>query len=139
MASRDLIPVEPKPLEAPIERYPQYHPETFGTAGGDPFPLAEYWRLLVKRRWIILLAFVVVVGMTTLYTLRQTRIYEAIGRVNISRETNDALSSNKDAVNGTSEDYDPTIALETQVRVLQGDTLALQVIHALSLESKPAF
>lgn len=137
MSSQDLVPMDPKPLEAaPPERYPGYRIEA--APAGDEFPLAEYWRLIAKRKWTILVTFALISAANAIYTFRLTRIYQATVRVNISRETTELLAY-KDNPNSTSEDYDPTISLETQVNVLQSDSLALQVIRALQLDTKPQF
>ena len=64
--------------------------------------------------------------------------YTATGRITINRENADVLGF-KDSVSNSLEDYDYNVALDTQVQVLQSDTLATAVIKSLKLDSNPKF
>ncbi len=131
MGSNDLIPAEPRPLEPATERYPMYRIEA--APAREDFPLAEYWRLILKRKWTVVATFCMVAFLAAAYTFRQQRIYEAAARLNIMTRENSELLPSRDNPNSLSPDDLDALALETQVNVLRGDSLALQVIQKLDL------
>lgn len=100
--------------------------------------LSDYWRLILKRKWLILAVIVLCVGVTVFVTMRTVPIYVASARISINRP-NDFL--NLKDVNGgaTASDDDYTVSIETQVNVLQSDSIALAVINKLNLANNPAF
>ena len=69
-------------------------------------------------------------------TLRSTPIYDAKGSIAINK-TDPMLSNLRDG-NNSVDYYDPT-DLDTEVRILQSDLLALQVIKELNLDRLPEF
>src|SRR5690349_595466 len=95
---------------------------------------ADYWRILLKRKWTVFCTAMVIVITTALVTLRMTPIYEASGRISVGRPSSEFLQF-KDSP-AAEDDY--TVAMETQVRILQSDSLALSVIKKLGLDKKPA-
>ncbi len=98
--------------------------------------LREYLRVLIKRKWIVLSCLVVVFGVVAVSTLRSTPIYEAVGSIAINRP--DPMTMNlKDSSAGWAY-YDPT-ELDTEVRILKSDLLALQVIRQLDIDKRPEF
>ncbi len=52
-----------------------------GSTAGDeraaPLPLHQYWFILLRRKWLILLVLALSIGLTTFVTLRQTKQYMA--------------------------------------------------------------
>jgi succinoglycan biosynthesis transport protein ExoP len=101
--------------------------------------LADYWRILVKRKWSVISTALIVLTLATVYTLRITPTYDAVARLSINKENPDPFGMNQKDFSADAEDYDYTVQMDTQVRILQGDTLALNVIHALRLDSNPRF
>ncbi|MGA2696165.1 MAG: polysaccharide biosynthesis tyrosine autokinase [Terriglobales bacterium] len=92
----------------------------------------EYFRVLVKRRWVVLITMAVIFGAAIVATLRTTKVYEAVGRVAINKD--DAMPITfKDSENFEDTFTDST-DMETEVRVLGSDLLALQVIRQLNLD-----
>jgi uncharacterized protein involved in exopolysaccharide biosynthesis len=68
------------------------------------------------------------------------KIYEASGRIAVNRESSDAIGLKSSSEGLTDDnDYDYMVALDTQVRILQSDSLAIQVIRQLQLDRNPAF
>ena len=101
----------------------------------------DYWKILVKRKWIVIATAVVVFTLVAVATFSTTPVYEASGQIAIYRD-NPAPLGFKDQVptdSGSSDDWDYTVGLTTQSRVLQSDTLALMVIHNLQLDRNPHF
>jgi polysaccharide biosynthesis transport protein len=103
-------------------------------------PLITYWHILSKRKWAVFTTFLILTTLTTIATLRSTPIFEAVGRVAIFRENSDSLGL-KEGGGGLADgdDYDYTVALETQVNVLKSDQLALKVARAMKLDRNPKY
>ena len=113
----------------------QFSPEVSspGVSSHDSM-LREYSRVLLKRRWLILSTVGVVFGVIALATLRSTRIYEATGSIAINKSDTMVLFQN-----GASGSYFDNSELDTEVRILRSDLLALQVIQQLGLDKRPEF
>jgi uncharacterized protein involved in exopolysaccharide biosynthesis len=77
-----------------------------------------------------------VVGVVTISTLRSTPIYEAAGSIAINK-MDPVTFSLKDSASSI-DYYDPT-DMDTEVRILKSDLLALQVVRQLNLDKQPAF
>ncbi len=136
MDSGKLVPTKPGELD---------RPEIVGPASYSPYApgcltepsLTDYWRILVKRKWTVATTLLVILTMGTLITLRTTPLYEAIGQIAVFRENTDILTF-KDIGSTSSDDWDYTVALETQVKILQSDSLAQQVAHNVLAQSSDA-
>ncbi|MGB8888949.1 MAG: polysaccharide biosynthesis tyrosine autokinase [Candidatus Korobacteraceae bacterium] len=98
----------------------------------------DYWGTVVRHRAIILITVLAGVILVALISFRMTKLYSATGRITINRENADVLGF-KDSAANTLEDYDYNVALDTQVQVLQSDTLATDVIRKLRLDVNPKF
>jgi capsular exopolysaccharide synthesis family protein len=98
----------------------------------------DYWGTVIRHRAIILTTVLAGVVLAALVSFRMAKQYSATGRITINRENADVLGF-KDSVANTLEDYDYNVALDTQVQVLQSDTLATDVIRKLRLNANPKF
>ncbi len=137
-----LIPVNGQVLrevqaDHPIELNRQLGPSSYSTLPGQDSVLREYLRVLIKRKWLVFSCVAIIFGAVALATMRSTRIYDAAGSIAINK-TDPAILNLKDPSNGSSTDYDPT-DLDTEVRILKSDLLALQVIKSLNLDKQPEF
>jgi capsular exopolysaccharide synthesis family protein len=94
--------------------------------------LREYLRVLIKRKWVVISSLLLIVGVVAISTLRSTPIYDAVGSIAINK-TDPAVFNLKDSGGGGVDYYDPT-DLDTEVRILRSDLLALQVIRQLGLD-----
>jgi uncharacterized protein involved in exopolysaccharide biosynthesis len=102
--------------------------------------LLQYWPILRKHRWTIAATIIIVVTLATVITLRTTPIYEAVGRIAVGHENNDVLGFKSSGEGFSSEDdYDYTIALDTQIKILQSDAIALATAKALQLDKMQPF
>jgi succinoglycan biosynthesis transport protein ExoP len=99
--------------------------------------LREYLRVLIKRKWVVVGALALVFGAALVATLRSTPIYDAVGSIAINK-TDPMLQNLREATNSGADYYDPT-DLDTEVRILHSDLLALQVIKQLNLDRLPEF
>jgi capsular exopolysaccharide synthesis family protein len=98
-------------------------------------PLRDLLRILHKHRLMIITVVVVMVAVVTAVTYRIKPVYEASTRIEINGETPD-LSNLRELFLQlpSSEDY-----VQTQVRILQSDDLAIQAVRALRLYEDPEF
>jgi capsular exopolysaccharide synthesis family protein len=102
--------------------------------------LLQYWPIIRKHRWTIIATLIVVVTLATIVTLRTTPIYEAVGRIAIGHENSDVLGFKNTGEGFSAEDdYDYTVALDTQVNILQSDAIALATAKALQLDKTSPF
>ena len=99
--------------------------------------LREYFRTLVKRKWIVLSCLLIIFTGVGIASLRMTKIYDAVGRIAINK-AEPAWINLKDPSSG-GMDYSDPADLDTEVQILQSDLLALQVIQQLGLEKRPEF
>jgi len=95
--------------------------------------LREYLRVLIKRKWTVLTCLIGIFVVVAIASLRQTPVYEAVGQIAVNK-ADSSLITFKDSV-PVMDYYDPT-DLDTEVRILQSDLLALQVIRQLNLDKR---
>ncbi|MCX6633978.1 MAG: Wzz/FepE/Etk N-terminal domain-containing protein, partial [Acidobacteria bacterium] len=112
-----------------------YAPEAY--EDGGPGPLVEYWRILRRRKGtLILIAFLGgLAGL--LYTLPQTPIYQARTSLEIQTLNQDFLNIRQVSQVSEPNTWDTLTDIQTQIRILQSDTLVERVIAKLNL-SKPS-
>ena len=143
MDSGPLIPVNGQALrevqnDHPIELNHQLGPSAYAALPSQDSALREYLRVLIKRKWLVFSCLAIIFGVVALATMRSTRIYDATGSIAINK-TDPAILNLKDSAGGGASDYyDPT-DLDTEVRILRSDLLALQVIKQLNLDKRPDF
>src|SRR5580658_10448718 len=96
--------------------YPQLPPHE--SAAG------EYVRVLIKRKWIVLSCLLTIFSVVTIASLKMTPVYEAGGTIAINKP--DTSLNFQNSASFSLDYFDPT-ELETEVKILQSDLLALQV------------
>ncbi len=102
----------------------------------DAASLRDSWRIIRKHRWMILTVLVTLVTIVAVYSFKATPIYEAKATLQIDKESpsvvdyKDFVAENKDT---------ELVAIATQVKVLQSQTLANRVISQLNLWHHPLF
>jgi capsular exopolysaccharide synthesis family protein len=109
------------------------------SASADPFsgglPLHDYLRILRKHRWMILTVVVVMATVVTIVSFRMSPIFQASTRLEINGELPDmATLQSLFLTLPTDQEF-----LETQVRILQSEELAMQTVRAMRLFEKPEF
>ena len=127
---RELHPNEPAELLKP-----------FGSALYNVLPtqestLREYMRVLIKRKWLVISCIVGIFVAVAVASLRQTPVYEAVGQIVVNKADSNLITF-KDS--GPVVDYYDQSDLDTEVRILQSDLLALQVIRQLNFDKRPEF
>ena len=99
--------------------------------------LLDYLLVLRKHKWLILTFLVTVVTLVSIATFKMKPVFEATARIEIDRDSSSVLpfqAINSDAAFDDLQNY-----IETQSKVLQSDTLAMETIKKLDLINDPAF
>ena len=97
--------------------------------------LGDAFRVIVKRKWVIISCLATIFSIVAIASLRMTPIYEASGTIQINKPDSSLNLQNSATFNV--DYYDPT-ELETELKILQSDLLATQVIRELNLDRGPA-
>jgi len=127
---RELQPGEPAEFLRPIAS------TLYNVPPSQESTMREYLRVLIKRKWMVTAVIVGIFMAVAIASLRQTPIYEAACQIVINKADSNLITF-KDS--GPVVDYyDPT-DLDTEVRILQSDLMALQVIRQLNLDKRPEF
>jgi succinoglycan biosynthesis transport protein ExoP len=98
--------------------------------------LSDYWRILRKRKWTVVVSVVVVFITAGLISVRMTPIYDAVTRIMISQRPTNPLNFKDDTSQGPGNSQED---IDTEVRILQSDTMAQLVINRLNLDTRPEF
>ena len=96
----------------------------------DNVNLRHYWHVILERRWLVIAAFVSVFVLSLIYLAKAPRIYQAVARIQIDRESENVLNL-KEALSfdGRETDY-----LQTQYKNLKSRTLIESIITQLHLD-----
>ena len=103
--------------------------------GGDGFDLREYWRILNKRKWVVISVLVACVALGAIYTLMKTPLYTATVRLQIDRNVTKVVEGG----NVTPMESSGLEFLKTQYELLQSRTLAERVATSLRLGDDESF
>ncbi|MGA7752695.1 MAG: polysaccharide biosynthesis tyrosine autokinase [Candidatus Sulfotelmatobacter sp.] len=98
--------------------------------------LGESVRILLKRKWVIIACLVTIFSVVAIASLKMKPVYEAGGTIEINKP--DASLNFQNSATFSLDYYDPT-ELDTELKILQSDLLATQVIRELNLDRQPEF
>ncbi len=117
----------PSPRERLLQRYYlQQEEETH---------LRDYWRIILKHRWIVLTFFAIIVTTATIYTFSLTPTYRATASLKIDYERPQILSFQEIGSPGH-QNYGPEFMI-TQQKLLQSRSLAKRVIEMFKASGQP--
>ena len=129
-----------KPIPPPGGYYPL---SSQGYSEYSPLPLQEekevhlrdYWKVIQKRRWIVIAFFLIVLIVTAVGTFTMEPVYRGTATIQINKE-NPQIVDFKEvfAVNTMDMDY-----YQTQYKILESRTLARRVVKTLKLSEHPEF
>jgi len=127
-AVREIQPSQNLELGRPVDgRFYQQPPAHDSGVG-------EYLRILIKRKWVVISCLVTIFSVVAVASLKTTRVYEAGGTIAINKP--DTTLNFQNSATFSLDYYDPA-ELDTEVKILQSDLLALQVIRELNLDRRP--
>ena len=120
----------PQVLDLGTSLSPRFYPEHSSAESA----VGEYLRILFKRKWIVIGCFVTIFSVVAIASLKTTPVYEASGTIAINKP--DTTLNFQGSTTFNLDYYDPS-ELDTEVKILQSDLLALQVIRELNLDRRP--
>src|SRR5579863_6033975 len=100
-------------------------PINWEPAARDP-NLLDYFIILRKHQWMILTFLLTVVTIVTIASFKMKPVYVASARVEVDRESYNTLPFQDNDSFDMSVDLDNYI--ETQIKILESETLAMQTI-----------
>jgi polysaccharide biosynthesis transport protein len=100
--------------------------------------LESSWKVLVKRRKLIILLFLMVFGIVVYINLSATPLYTATAMLQIEPQ-NPSVTGLAEIISSRSDGSTQYDYYQTQFALLRSRTLAARVITSLKLESDPAF
>jgi capsular exopolysaccharide synthesis family protein len=131
----NLEPRAPVPFPTQAQPSPAPYVNTLEPPGDTEVHLSDYLRVLYKRRWPALTAFLLVFVSTCILTFTATPIYNARVQILIEKEATNVVTF-KEAIeqNQVADDY-----YQTQYKILQSRALARRTLDALQLWQHPQF
>ena len=124
------------PAPAAVGTPPPGYGAGYGLAvGDDEVHVLDYLRVLHKRRWTALTAFLIVLGSVSIYTFTATPIYSASVQLLIENENPNVVKFEEvyDQNTGSTDYY------QTQYRILQSRLLVRRTLDAEKLWEHPLF
>jgi succinoglycan biosynthesis transport protein ExoP len=111
-------------------------------AAGKEATLSDLYRLILKRRGIFtwVTATVVIISVILAFTTKHQ--YTSVSTIQIQKSSSDGLNLDKlmgAASGGGGDSLSSNVDMETQAKILQSESLGLQVISDLDMEHNPEF
>src|ERR1039458_865428 len=127
-----LVPLAAN-VPAPAGSYGSYPDQA--SSGSQKLNFHEYWRILKKRRWLVLSVLMVFLVLGTLITLMTTPLYTASVRLQIDRNVSKVVEGgNITPVEGADFEF-----MKTQYELMLGRSMAERVVSSLKLGEDPEF
>jgi len=107
----------------------------------EPLTLMALWKMVRARRRIVAAIMLATLGATIAYCVICTRHYTATAEIQIQNESQQALSAlaRGDGSGNGSDALDASRTLQTQAKILESETLALEVVQELGLQHHADF
>jgi succinoglycan biosynthesis transport protein ExoP len=105
-------------------------------APDDQISIVQFWRVLQKRRWLVLYTLTAIVLTVTIVSLLLPKRYDASGRILLDLEGPSDLGLEQTVM---PIGIDLNTKLETQIRIVQSDTIANSVMKQLALQRNNMF
>jgi capsular exopolysaccharide synthesis family protein len=97
--------------------------------------LRHYWHIILERRWLVISSFLCILLLTGVYLFKAPRIYQAVVRLQINKESENFLNvRDVFSMDAKENDY-----LQTQYKNLQSRSLIESVIRELNLDKDPRY
>lgn len=123
----------PRAPYGPLPGYPSGMPEAEGGELGHL--LRQYWRILLKRKWLIASIALAAVTLNATRTLMMTPLYTASARIQIDRDAPNIVEKGKVSYADT---FDRDF-INTQLQLLQGRAIAERAASKVNLGNDPEF
>ncbi len=116
---------------------PQPYVETDAAFAAEPSGLRDYWRMCARRKGAVLLLSFLGAAAGVLLTLPQTPVYRARVSLEVQGVNEDFLKLRDVNPTTTSMSYSPEVDLQTQVRVLESQSLIERAVRAVEPDKWP--
>lgn len=120
-------------LDRPLSDISQTRP--YPTSGTEPTSIRDYLFVVLKRKWLILSLCLAITSLMTIQMFRQPSIYEAETTIRIEPKPKSVLQTKELTINSGT---DPSF-WGTQLKLLENNVLARQVVLTLDLQHNPDF
>src|SRR5271155_522600 len=123
--------------KAELERFSfsEQHPMTI-ESHEDQISIIQFWRVLQKRRWLVIGSLITIALFVAIVSAFLPKRYDATARILLDLEGPDGLGFEQTVM---PMGLDMNTKLETQIRIVQSDTIATNVIRQLGLHRNAAF
>src|SRR5437764_5643337 len=102
-------------------------------------PVQVVANILRRHFWTIVACTTISTSLFLLYAARQPRLFRATANLAIYRDSNPAGGLSKDYSPEAADTDEYTVSLQTQLRILQSRSLALDVVRKLGLDRDAGF
>lgn len=104
-------------------------------------PIQQYWHVILKRVWTILLTSLAIFALVAVYTFKQKKVYEAETSLIINLSTPQVLGREVQPVVDVSQAdlWNTEQYFETQYRIIKSRKSAEKVVERLGLVDDPVF
>lgn len=99
--------------------------------------LLDYFIIIRKHQWLALTFLLTVVTVVTIASFKMKPVYVASARVEVDKDTQNGVQFQD--FNPYDDYMDTDAYIETQTKILQSETLALQTIRSMDLSRYPEF
>ncbi|MDQ2856011.1 MAG: polysaccharide biosynthesis tyrosine autokinase [Acidobacteriota bacterium] len=107
----------------------------YGVSANEPTNVRDYLFVILKRKWLILSLVLVITSLVTIQMSRQPSIYEGKTTIRIEPKARSVLQTKDLVINsGTDPNF-----WGTQLKLLENNSLARQVVLTLDLQHNPNF
>ena len=118
------------------------HSGSMLSSSEDALTLLDLWKIVRRRRAILFGVTLLLLAGAIVLSIFSTRRYQAVGEIQVQKDSSDALGLDSlmggDA-SGATDALDANITLQTQAKILESQTLGLQVIEQLHLPETADF
>src|ERR1700678_2281272 len=102
----------------------------------EQISIIQFWRVLQKRRWLVIGSLITIALFVAIVSAFLPKRYDATARILLDLEGPDGLGFEQTVM---PMGLDMNTKLETQIRIVQSDTIATNVIRQLGLHRNAAF
>lgn len=99
--------------------------------------LLDYFIIIRKHQWLALTFLLTVVTVVTIASFKMKPVYVATARVEVDKDMQNGVQFQD--FNPYDDYMDTDVYIETQTKILQSETLALQTIRSMDLSRYPEF
>lgn len=103
---------------------------------GDQISIVQLWRVIEKRRWIVIGSLIAITLVVAIVSTLMPKRYDATARILLDLEGPDGLTLEQNVM---PMGLDINTKLETQIKIVQSDTIAKSVIKQLALHRDREF